>query len=148
MAMILSLITAYYFIHNARVWLNSQTCTNHYGQHFISVSNQDIFARWLSTLSSGEGPQLNNSKWVYKHIQKLQTQAAYKQICSGCTLYYRKHLIFMTCGTRSGPHCCFFPNPSSPVSIRKSETEQLEFMREKQFLCHFLTMLWHVCWFS
>lgn len=129
MAMKLSLITAYHFIHDAGVWLDSQTCTNHCGQHLISVSNQDVFARWLFTLSSGEGPQLNNSRWVYKHIQELRTQAAYKHTCSDCTICYIKHLIFMTCG-RLGVHCCFFPTPSSPLSTRKSETEQLEFIWE------------------
>lgn len=110
MAMKSSPVTIYHFIHDARVWLSSQIYTKHCGQHLISVSNQDVFARWQSTLSSGEACQLNNSRSkVYRHTQELQTQAAYKQIFSDHTIYYIKHLIFTTCGRRLGAQYCFFP---------------------------------------
>lgn len=148
MAMKLGLVTTYHLICDARVWLSSQIYTNHCGQHLVSVSNQDVFARWLSTLSSGEGCQLTNSRSkVYKHTQELETQAAQKQIFSDHTIYYIKHLIFTTCGRRLGAQCCFFP-----IHLHLCISENLWLNKwnlcEKQFLCCFLSMLCHICWLS
>lgn len=147
MAMTLSLVITYHFMHKARVCFVAQNCTNDYGQHLLSVSTQHVFVKSLSTLSSGKGPQLNSTRWVYRYTQELRSQAdlqwLHHFLHKACPFYMEGSQEFTVASAQLYLHLCLSVNLRLP--------EQLEFIWETNLpfsfnvMPHLLTFFFKKC---
>lgn len=111
------------------------------------VSTQRVFVRCLSTLSSGKGPQLNSTRWVYRHTQELRRQAdlqwLHHFLHKACPFYMEGSQEFTVASAQLHLHLCLSVNLRLP--------EQLEFIWETNLpfsfnvMPHLLTFCFKKC---